>query len=170
MQLIESIRINAPIDKVWQVAAIDFHKVEDWVSSVAMSSENTNTVAPEGAAVGGRVCVAPGLGDIQETIVSFDAQKKRFRYRAKGLPFFVKDVVNEWSLREEGQQTILTLDLNMELNTFPGFFMSPIMKMQMTRILKETAEELKYFIETGQAHPRKIAAQQKALKQAQAQA
>ena len=41
---------------------------------------------------------------------------------------------------------------------------------QMTRILKETAEELKYFIETGQAHPRKIAAQQKALKQAQAQA
>ena len=36
-----------------------------------------------------------------------------------------------------------------------GALMSPMMRMQLSRMLNQTAEELKHYLENGSVHPRK---------------
>lgn len=162
MQVQHHIDINAPIDKVWHLVAIKFDRVEDWVSGVAISKKNVAVKAIKGAEMGGRVCTAPGFGDIQETFLTYDEANKRFSYKATGLPFFMTSVINNWSLEELGaNKTRVTMRLDIELNAFPGFFMRPMMNWQFNKVIRETLEEAKHYLETGQVHPRKLKAQQK---------
>jgi len=47
------------------------------------------------------------------------------------------------------------------VSLFPGLFLAPLFKLQMGRISTQSLEELKYYVERDQPHPRKLKAQQK---------
>ena len=80
------------------------------------------------------------------------------------MPFFVKNLVNNWQVTEQGnRQAAVNMKLNIDLMPVIGTLMAPMMKVQMGKLLGEAVEELKFFVENGKPHPRKVQAMQKAL-------
>ena len=158
--------INQSIDKVWQIMATDYTKVGDWTSQITFSKDNDEVKTRlENAPAGGRVCTAPGFGDVKETITHFDEDDRYFRYQAdiSSMPFFVKGIANNWRFRSLGPgKTEVDMKLELDLNAFPGTLMAPIMRSQLSKTSNIILEELKYYAETGSVHPRKLKALKKA--------
>lgn len=166
MEIKTTITVNQSVDKLWEIMATNFAHVAEWTSTLHASKVNTDVAEPlEGAPVGGRVCTAPGFGDIKETFTHYDERNKRFSYKAdvSSMPGFVKGLANNWSFRSLGSgKTEVTMRMEMDLNAFPGQLMAPMMRMQMSKPVNITLEELKFYAETGKIHPRKLKALQKA--------
>lgn len=159
----KQITINAPVADVWRVLAHEFDRVGEWATSIAQSKPNPEAKPIAGSEVGGRICVVPGFGEMKESFAYYDEDNLTFSYEAvQGMPFFVKTAGNTWSLTDKGNQTIVDMHLIAEVNMFPGKVMAPMLRSQFNRQAGEIIEELKYYIENGQPHPRKLAALQKA--------
>ena len=162
VQLHDQITINAPANTVWHLLAHDFANIGQWASSIPTSKANRTLPVPAGAGVGGRVCstTVPGFGDVEESMTSYDEGSMRFAYQAtQGRPWFLKHAENHWSVRSLGPQTSLVeTRAEIAINTFPGVFLAPLFRLQMARIGAQTLEELKYYVEHGQPHPRKLRA------------
>ena len=164
MQVRRRIVVNQSIDSVWQVVAIDFDKIGDIITAVN-SSALDHTIQPlvEGAPAGGRVCSTDNLGEIKEIITRFDERKKLLSYQAdvSGLPKFVKNLENNWSLNSLGDnKTEIKMRIEGNLAGI-GVLMTPVMKVWLGKIGQKTLEEVKYYAETGKIHPRKVEALQK---------
>jgi len=163
MKIERTLTINAPIVRVWQVVAHDFASVGEWASNVDESVVNINASTPNGATVGGRVCDVPGFGQLEETFIEYDEVGKTFTYDATGLPFFVKHAQNTWKVEAIDEQTTrVSFSADMALIPILGTLMSIPMKRQLITILDNVVEELKYYVEKGVPHPRKVALIQKA--------
>ena len=96
------------------------------------------------------------MGQIREKVLEFDEKNFFLKYEVQeGFPFFVKRGVNRWSLSDEGSATRVTIVADVETQGIVGAIMAPMMKMQLSRMLNQTAEELKYYVENNEIHPRK---------------
>ncbi len=164
MQIARSIIINAPLEKVWNILAHDFDKVDAWSTGVSSSGvakiETTNTNAP----IAGRVCMT-AFGKCYELFEMYDEENHTFTYKAQfdKTPPGIKSGRNTWSLEAiSATQTRFTMRGQSEFNLFPGLFMRLPMRFFVPRVLKQNLEEAKHFIETGKPHPRKLKAMQKA--------
>lgn len=156
MAIIErSIDINADPERIWSVLAHDFAKVGDWTSVVLTSAPNTAVSAPGDATVGGRVCTAPGFGDVKETFTSYDEQGRKFSYKADGLPGFVTNVTNSWSVTGSGSNKS-RVAMKIDLTTGGiGKIMTPILKNQMGKAGSTMLDELKAYVERGEISAKK---------------
>lgn len=163
MNVIQEVTVNASADTLWKILGEDYDKVGDWASGVPSSAPN-----PELPVGQGRVCATNGFGDAKETITEFDEKQRTLSYVAEieKMPFFVKQVANSWRIETKGNKRSV-VHMHMKGNLLPVFaqLMGPIMKRQMAKAADETLEELKYYAENGQIHPRK----QKQLGNAQLQ-
>ena len=167
MTISKQIIIDAPATEVWRVVAHDFHKADQWASSVNHSTRREAGPTPEGCPLdtAGRACDT-SIGAIKEEIVHYNETQKSFGYQAKGekMPFFVKNLVNNWRVTaQDTNRARVDMKLNVKLMPVIGTIMGPMMKLQMGKLLGEAVEELKFFVEQGKPHPRKVAAMQKAL-------
>ena len=166
MEIKKSVIIDQSLDKIWKIMAEDYTRVGEWTSVIEFSKDNDAVKTRlENAPAGGRVCTAPGFGDVRETITHFDEEDKYFRYQAdiSSMPFFVKGIANNWRFRSLGpKKTEVSSKVELELNTFPGALMAPIMRGQLVKASDTILEELKYYAETGNLHPRKLKALKKA--------
>lgn len=165
-QMKVQITINASAHKVWQILAHEFDNIGRWAAAIEESSADTNIPAPSGAEVGGRVCSAQGFGDVREEFTYYDESALRFGYKAtKGLPaWLVKRAENNWSVHPLGpNKCIVKSRGEIDYTLIPGLFLIPVFKFQMNRIASRLFEELKYYAEQDQPHPRKLKAQQKLL-------
>ncbi len=163
MTISKQITIDAPADAVWRVVAHDFHKADQWASSINQSTSREAGPTPDGCPLdsAGRACDT-SIGGITEQIVHYSEAQKRFGYQAKGdkMPFFVKNLVNNWQVTEQGSSRAqVNMKLNVDLMPVVGTIMGPMMKLQMSKLLDEAVEELKFFIEQGKPHPRKVKSQ-----------
>jgi Polyketide cyclase / dehydrase and lipid transport len=167
IQLKGHITINASANKVWHVLAHDFSNIGQWASAIPESQAVTGLPAPEGAEVGGRVCATavPGFGDVQERFTYYDEPSMRFGYQAtEGRPWFLKHAENHWVVRSLGPNTsMVEAQAEIDVSFFPGWFLAPLLKLQMGRAGVQLLEELKYYVERDQPHPRKLKAQQKQM-------
>jgi len=146
----KSVVVDATPDRAWKVAADQFDQVGQWASGVAISKPNTKAPTPQGAAVGGRVCSAPGFGDIEETFTRFDADNRRFTYAAHGLPGFVTKMENTWTVTPVGNdKSKLSMRVELDTNAFPGALMAPIMKRKLAGALDGFTKEFKLWVEEG---------------------
>jgi hypothetical protein len=165
LQLNDQITINASANKVWRILAHDFGNIGQWASAIPASQVNANLAVPEGAEVGGRVCstAVPGFRDVEESLTYYDEPSMRFAYQAtEGRPWFLKHAENHWAVRSLGTHTsVVETRAETDISIIPGLFFAPLFKFQMGRIGAKTLEELKYYLEHDQPHPRKLKALQK---------
>jgi Polyketide cyclase / dehydrase and lipid transport len=165
LQLKSHMTINASAKKVWRVLAHDFDTIGQWASAIPTSQAVTDLSAPAGAQVGGRVCATavPGFADVQETFTYYDEPSMRFGYQAtEGRPWFLKHAENHWVVRSLGPHTSLVeARAELDVSLFPGLFLAPLLKLHMGRVGVRSFEELKYYVEHDQPHPRKLKTQQK---------
>ncbi len=155
------IHIRSPIEKVWQVLAVDFDEIDQWSSGVKRSAAQGEKV--NGSKVGGRHCdlAAVGFTEMDEKILVFDRENYILSYRLyNGLPGFVADAVNTWRLFEARGETHLTVRTVMHTKGLMGCLFRPMMKGNLRSALKSMSEELKYYVDAGEPHPKK----KKALK------
>ncbi|GAB5536835.1 MAG: hypothetical protein Rubg2KO_30840 [Rubricoccaceae bacterium] len=166
MTIDKTIRVNAPADQVWTVLGHQFHQADRWASSVDHSAPRDAgpLVGDAPFAQNGRACET-SLGPFRETIEHYDEKARSFGYSAEGdkMPFFVKHLQNNWRVHPDGPtRSLVTMGLEARLLPVFAQLMGPIMKRQFGKVTTEATEELKHYIETGQPHPRKVAAAKKA--------
>ena len=172
MQLKKELPVAVPADKVWQVFAHDFDNGHEWMSSVYKSYANTEGGSPlPGAKTYGRIVEMDPAGTgmkASETFVKYDESSKTCTVKVEmiGVPsvFPVDHMTLDFSVTKDGDKSSATT-WNFEAALKPwGYILYPLLKFGMSKSWSEMAEELKYFVETGESHPRKIAAMKKAKK------
>lgn len=157
--------INAPIKEVWTVLAEDWAGIGKWSSGVSHSQGFGEPIG--GSAYSIRACeiTAAGFDDTKEEILEFDSDNHMIKYvLADGLPGFVKDAINVWTLEETNEGTLIKGKTTMRATGIMGGMMKGIMKGATRKALASMARELKHYVETGELHPDKIASNEKIAK------
>ena len=154
--------IHAPIEKVWAILAEDWAGIGKWSSGVSHSQGFGEPIG--GSAFSIRACeiTAVGFDDTKEEILEFDMENHLIRYQlSDGLPGFVKDAINVWTLKETANGTLIKGKTTMRATGTLGWMMKGIMKRATRKALESMATELKYYVETGKLHPNKVASNEK---------
>jgi hypothetical protein len=160
MQIKSHTTINASAAEVWHVIAHQFAAIGQWASSIPTSYAAPDAPPPVGAEVGARVCATGvrGFKDVREQFISYDEEAMRFAYEATaGLPWIVRHAENTWQVRPlDESQCQVEAQAVVDLRTFPGLILAPLLRIHMNRLGRQTFEELKYYVEQRQPHPRKM--------------
>ncbi len=152
--------VNASIDQVWQVLAVEFGDIGKWASGVDASEGS-------GAAINGSSCserackiCATGFSDTKERITIYDKDGYLLEYTLfHGLPGFVKDAFNTWQLHpKDNTTTHVKAHTEMRATGLMGFLMKGFMTRSTQKVLNAMCEELKYYVENGEPHPNKVKA------------
>ncbi len=100
-------------------------------------------------------------GVVKERLTRFDREAMTFEYEAlEGMPSFVGHAVNRWSVaRVDDRRSELRIHATLMLRG-PMALLGCIIKWQLESGGAKVAEELKYFVEKGKPHPRKVASRQ----------
>lgn len=157
--------IDAPIEDVWAVLAEDWAGIGKWSSGVSHSQGFGEPIG--GSEYNIRACeiTAAGFDDTKEEILEYDTEKHLIKYQlADGLPGFVKDAINLWTLEETPEGTLIKGKTTMRATGVMGFMMKGIMKGATRKALESMARELKYYVETGKLHPDKLESNEKVAK------
>ena len=153
------ITIDASVDRVWQVLAEDFAAIGKWSSGVDYSEGSGKGI--NGSKHTERACKisAVGFSDTKERILQYD-HNRTLRYSLyHGLPGFVTSAENTWTLEEISSNTThIVGQTEMHVKGIMGFLFRGLMRSNLDRVLAEMAEEVKYFIEKGRPHPKKLKA------------
>jgi hypothetical protein len=165
MNTTRNITINATGDKVWTVFAHDFDNAYKWMASIPKSFGQNNGKKYEGASSAGRVCELDGNPNglqATESFLAYDEEKRtctvliQFLNTPFGFPL-VQNVA-EFSLSEQGDnQSIVTFSVTSTLKPL-AFIMYPIIKLGFGYVVNQIIEELKFYVENGTPHPRKVKA------------
>jgi hypothetical protein len=156
MQITGQFTINAPATKVWNILATNFQHIGKWASSISHSVGST----PSAAGDQGRICHTE-FGKVEETITHVDVDKGLFSYRTEKPPFFIRSATNSLQIEAEGAERT-HLEIQAEVNLIPVLGWSPLIEKRLQTMVDHFVEELKYYAETGNIHPRKLKAQAKA--------
>jgi hypothetical protein len=164
LQMKQQIEIGAPARDVRHIVAHQFDQIGQWASSISVSESIAALPVPDGAPVGGRACYAPGFGgDAQEKFTYYDEEAMRFGYQAIGkIPLGLKCAENNWAVHPVvPHKSVAEFRAEIDYDLFPGLFMAPLLKVMGGRMGGQLLEELKYYVEEGKPHPRKVKALQK---------
>jgi hypothetical protein len=154
--------IDAPAERVWQVIGERFMHVSEWAAPITASCP----IGPAEPGVGvTRSCnIAPvgpvKAGVVRERLTKFDRSQMAFEYEAlaEGMPSFISHAVSRWSVSGiDGVRSVLRIHATVSLRGLMkllGFVIKWQMQVAGLRVL----EELKYFVEKGRPHPRKLIA------------
>lgn len=157
MKIVRTVTINKPIDQVWQAIGADYKDAGLW-SSAIYASAATDGRPIEGAPVAGRVCETT-LGPFTESIVEFDPSQHKLGYVASGdkMPGFVKQLKGSWRLSEiNADSTVVVMQFDANIAPPFEFLMGWMMKRQFDKAITVSLEDLKFYVENGKRHPRKV--------------
>jgi hypothetical protein len=96
---------------------------------------------------------------VKERLLSFDRAAMTFEYEAiEGMPGFISRARSRWSVAPvDEHRSIVRIHATVCLRGGARLF-SWLMKWQLEAASARVAEELKYFVEQGRPHPRKLRA------------
>lgn len=160
MKFSKQVTINAPAQKVWDVLGRDFANIGVWSRSVAHSAPNAEAARVNNSPVGGRVCNT-SFGDVSEEFTAYDDDKMSLSFKGVFDSKMFKSLIstNELTQVDENTTTVM-ITPQIEL-TFIGTLMSPMIKMQLNKVINQILDDLKYYVENGKPSPEKLASQKK---------
>ena len=150
--------INVSADRLWSILADDFDKIGEWARGVDSSAPNTSAEVPEGAAVGGRVCQAPGFGAINETFTQFDPEQRTYAFKATAskIPSFVNNLTNHTAVKEVGpDRAEVHLRITADTDGLRGAMIKPMMTRKFNGAIDNLLEDITIFAESGQVSSQK---------------
>ncbi|WP_298542949.1 SRPBCC family protein [uncultured Aquimarina sp.] len=157
--------INAPIKDVWSILAEDWAGIGKWSSGVSHSQGFGQPIGGSDYTIRACEITAAGFDDTKEQILEYDDQNYLLKYElADGLPGFVKDAINIWTLEETANGTLIKGKTTMRATGIMGVMMKGIMKGATRKALESMTRELKHYVETGELHPDKLASNKKVAK------
>lgn len=143
-----------------------FGQIGEWAAPIEFSTLKGN---PQAGAV--RHCHIQAIGPIpagviQEQLLEFNPQTMHFTYHAlSGLPDFMGKASNRWSVKaQDNGRCIVTTEASFELKGWMRL-VSFMLKSRMQRSGEAVLQDLKYFVEQGQPHPRKLKSSHKSVPQ-----
>ena len=165
MELRNEIVIEASAERVWEALGERFMDVSVWAAPITAS-------CPVGAAEPGvgviRSCEIAAFGPVKSGVVKerltrFDREAMALEYEAlEGMPSFVGHATNRWRVaRLHEHRTRLHIHATLTLRG-PMALLGCVVKWQLESGGAKVAEELKYFVENGSPHPRKLRSRREA--------
>lgn len=165
LEISKKATVNVSADRLWSILADDFDKIGEWARRVDSSAPNTSAEVPDGAAVGGRVCQAPGFGAINETFTQFDPQQRTYAFKATAskIPSFVSNITNHTAVTAIGpDRAEVQLSITADTRGLRGAMVKPLMTRKFSAALDDTLEDMTIFAESGQISNQKTKALAKA--------
>lgn len=156
MKVEKEILVNKPVNDVWEILGKQYTDAYKWASGLYYS-EGSGEPSFEGASCSNRDCDT-SFGQLREEIQVFDEKQYKLSYEVvEGFPSFIEKGVNNWSLTPVGtDQTKVSMRFDGKTRGLMGLVMGPMMGMKLGSGLQNAIEEFKHYVETGEAHPRKI--------------
>jgi hypothetical protein len=160
--------VNANADKVWRIFAHGFNDADKWMASVNHSFAQTNGESFDGCQSDGRVCELSSHKNgikASEQFLAYNEEHKTatvkidfldapsiFPIKFNTLNFSVKDI--------DGGKSEMTWEFRSDIKFF-GFILWPLLRIGFGVFVGQIIEELKFYVENGTPHPRKIKAMKK---------
>ena len=161
MELRNQIYIDASADQVWEALGERFMMVSEWAAPITSSCPVDQRTPGIGVT---RSCTIAAFGPVEpgivkERLTKFDRERMVFEYEAiEGMPRFVEHAVNRWGIVSVNDaRSIVRIHATVRLRGIARVF-SWLFERQFQSGGARVAEELKYFVERGEPHPRKQAA------------
>lgn len=154
-RIYHNIRINAPKEKVWSILA-DLGAIQNFNPGVKKSYYVSEEKQGPGAS---RVCELIPLGSIKETATAWQ-EGESFALDIRPLSPIppLKQAVGRFTLKADGQHTIITLAMEYNLKFGPlGVLLNALaFKSQFRRGLSDLLLGLKHHAETGELVDQKV--------------
>ncbi|MGL1886000.1 MAG: hypothetical protein OCD76_05755 [Reichenbachiella sp.] len=153
--------IDKDIRAVWEVMGTQYTQVHLWSTNFKESKAGGNPKLP-GLDYLHRITLTNRGETIQE-LDELDGENYSLTYHiSKGAPAIAKSAVGIWSLAPvEPNKTRVIIEFKLETNGLKGLMLSSIIKLKLGKSAMEIGEELKFYMENGEPHPRKVESQQK---------
>lgn len=152
MEIKVKVTIDKSINDVWEVMGKQFGHAHLWSSNFQTSKPGGDKKF-EGIDYSLRDTTTPNGNTIQE-LTSFDDENFSLSYEiTAGKPEIAKFVSSKWYLEREGEATVAKMDSIMEPKMELPSEMEAKIKMGLTASFDQLANELKYYVENGSAHP-----------------
>lgn len=153
------IEVDAPVDRVWNVVALEFDRIGEWASVISHSTRrDPHTDTDDQGPPKDRVCRTnlPGFGDVVETVIDYDDTSHGFTYTGSGLPGWIGTASNSWSVRSVGPgRTAVTFVPSVQSHGLLGQLLLPLFLRLGQKMARDLLDDLRTFVETGQPSPRK---------------
>lgn len=172
MKLDLSIKINTNIQRVWDVAAVDFANSAKWMTGVFHSTSHQNGNL-ENLPCQGRICVLDNKSGglkAEENILTFNNETYTLGFevipiKEKGLQLPIRKNTVTMNLIEVNENcTLVTWRCDVELK-FVGLMLTPLLKLGLNKAFSDLLNDLKHYCETGQVSEKKRQFNAKAAKQ-----
>lgn len=162
-------KISASAEKVWEVFAHQFDEGHRWMAAVPKSYSNDGGKLFDGAKSTGRIVEmnADGTGmKASERFVEYDESAKTCVVKVDLLdaPMLFPIKYNSLSfsvVHDDDNNCTVQWIYGAKIKPL-AYLMWPLLRMGMFKAWKELSEEFKCYLETGEPHPRKVAAIEKA--------
>ena len=149
MNIKVELTISKSIQEIWEVMGNQYGHADKW-SSNFKTSKPGGVAKFKGLDYSHRDTTTDRGNTVQE-LKAFDSDKYTLTYAiTQGAPEIAKMAGAEWSLVSEGENlTMLSMNFIMEPKMPLNAEMETKIKMGLTASVKELAEELKFYMETG---------------------
>ncbi|MFT5823449.1 MAG: hypothetical protein ACI8ZM_004710 [Crocinitomix sp.] len=160
--------VNTSEDKIWETFAHGFNDAYKWMASVSHSYSQANGESFDGAQSDGRVCELSSKPDgikASEKFLAYDEKNKTVTVKVDFIDtpalFPVNYNLVDFSLRKISEnQCEMIWEFSSKIKPL-GYLLWPLMRIGFGVFVKQIIEELKYYVEHGTPHPRKIKAMEK---------
>lgn len=162
MKMKAEIVVEASAVEAWRVLGEGFGDVGELLTML-----DRTTLDGELGVGAVRTVYFEGAKSVTETLTVFDREAMALEYVSEdNQPPGIKRGRNHWTVEALGAerariQSEITIDLS-----WWAWPLGPLMRLAMRSIIKKLSEELKYAVEEGVPHPRKVAQRQAAGKPA----
>jgi hypothetical protein len=93
---------------------------------------------------------------VEETIVAYDEAGRTLTYAGAGLPRFVREARNEWSVIPlDDQRARVRVEAIIEMRGIVGLLLAVPFRLWATRVGTKTLDDLKHYVELGRPSARK---------------
>ncbi|MEL6106528.1 MAG: SRPBCC family protein [Planctomycetota bacterium] len=152
-RITQRIPISATPERVWSILGRDFGGLEKWAS--AIQTAELTKLANGGTQ---RHCQT-SMGVVKESVTIYDEAAKELAYQViDGLPSVVSTATNHWDVVSSGEGgSIVTMQLHLEMHPNTPASVAASVRDGLLGMTRGIGEELAYFANHGQPHPRKLA-------------